>query len=157
MYRRILVPLDHSAADQAILQHVRRLAPRLGASVVLLHVSDGWAARNLRQLNLRESDEMRSDRSYLERTCAELAAEGIETDAVLGAGSAAAEIVATAEREGCDLIAMGTHGHRLLGDLLHGSVATEVRHRSMIPVLMVRATTGDMRTDSVSEAARKEE
>lgn len=157
MYRRILVPLDHSAADQAILQHVRQLAPGLGASVVLLHVSDGWAARNLRQLNLRESDEMRSDRSYLERTCAELAAEGIETDAVLGAGSAAAEIVATAERERCDLIAMGTHGHRLLGDLLHGSVATEVRHRSMIPVLMVRATTGDMRTDSVSEAARKEE
>jgi hypothetical protein len=52
---------------------------------------------------------------------------------------------------------MGTHGHRLLGDLLHGSVATEVRHRSMIPVLMVRATTGDMRTDSVSEAARKED
>ena len=158
VYRRILVPLDHSAADAAILAHVRELARHCGARLLLLHVADGWAARNLQQFNLRESDEIRDDRAYLERTCAALESEGFEVEALLGAGEPDKEIVATAAREGCDLIAMGTHGHRLLGDLLHGSVATSVRHRSMVPVLLVRAPAGAvMRTDSVSAGARKGE
>ena len=139
MYRRILVPLEHSPADEAILRHVRPLAQLSGASLVLLHVADGWVARNIRQLDLRESEEMREDRAYLEQVGATLRAEGFDTDAVLAAGDPPKEIAESAERERCDLIAMATHGHRLLGDVVHGSTATALRHMTKVPILMVRA------------------
>lgn len=140
MYRRILVPLEHSPYDAAILDHVRALARHCGASVVLIHVADGWAARNARQLKLQESEEMRADREYLERCAEALGAAGIDTQAVLAAGDPCPEIVAAADREACDLIAMSTHGHRWLKDLIYGSVASAVRHASTVPVLLVRAT-----------------
>ena len=139
MYRRILVPLENSATDAAILEHVRKLARVCGSSILLIHVADGWAARNIRQLDLRESEEMRADREYLERTCAELERDGFDVDCVLAGGDPASEITAAADREGCDLIAMSTHGHRFVKDVLFGSVANEVRHRTSIPVLLVRA------------------
>lgn len=138
MYARILVPLEHSYADQAILAHVRPLARLCGASLVLMHVADGWAARHLKALALAESEELRADRAYLESLCDALAREGFEAEALLGAGDPAGEIVAAAERERCDLIAMATHGHRFLADVVYGSVADEVRHRSRVPVLLVR-------------------
>jgi len=139
MYARILVPLEHSPADETILAHVRELARRLGSALVLVHVADGWVARNIKELDLRESEEMRDDRAYLEDTCARLGAEGFDADAVLAAGDPAQEIAAVAERERCDLIAMATHGHRLLEDVLRGSTATALRHHTMVPILMVRA------------------
>jgi len=140
MYKRILVPLENSAYDRAILEHVSALARECGASLLLVHVADGWVARNWQQLQLRESEEMQRDRAYLETTAAEIAALGVEVDAVLAGGDPSREIVQIAEREGCDLIAMSTHGHRFISDLLYGSVANEVRHRSSIPVLLVRGT-----------------
>ena len=139
MYRRILVPLEHTDADRAILLHVRGLARTCGASLVLIHVADGWAARNVGRFALRESEEMRADRDYLEQLAEELERDGFEAEAVLAGGDPAQEIVAAALREACDLIAMSTHGHRLLTDLVLGSVANEVRHQSMVPVLLVRA------------------
>jgi nucleotide-binding universal stress UspA family protein len=138
MYRRILVPLEHSATDAVILAHVRELAVLCRSSVVLLHVADGWAARHANQLRLRESEEMQQDRDYLEAQCATLRAAGLDADCLLAGGDPATEIVAAAEREGCDLIAMGTHGHRGLQDVIYGNTANSVRHRAMIPVLMVR-------------------
>ena len=140
MYSRILVPLENSHYDAAILAHVRTLAKHCGARLVLIHVADGWAARNLSALQLRESEEIRKDRDYLDRVCAELNAAGFDADAVLASGEPAAEITAAAEREHCDLIAMATHGHRIFADLLYGSVASSVRHRSLVPVLLVRGT-----------------
>jgi nucleotide-binding universal stress UspA family protein len=139
MYTRILVPLENSPADETILGHVRDLARRLGSSLVLIHVADGWVAQNIKELGLRESQEMREDRAYLEVLCAKLQAEGFDVDAVLAGGDPAKEIAAAAEREACDLIAMATHGHRLLADVVHGSVATALRHITKIPILMVRA------------------
>jgi nucleotide-binding universal stress UspA family protein len=138
MYSRILVTLEHSAADAAILAHVSRLARCSGASVVLLHVADGWAARNVNALTLRESEEIREDREYIERCRAALEAAGISADAVLASGNPSEEIVAAAERERADLIAMATHGHRFWNDLIRGTVANEVRHRTFVPVLLVR-------------------
>ena len=138
MYKRILVPLEHSTYDAAILRHVRELARLCGASLVLIHVADGWAARTAKQLDLRESEEMREDRKYLDETVEALAAEGLDVDALLAGGDPAIEITAAADREGCDLIAMSTHGHRFVKDLLYGSVAEGVRHRSLVPVLLVR-------------------
>jgi nucleotide-binding universal stress UspA family protein len=138
MYTRILVPLENSPADRAILEHVVMLARHDSASLVLIHVADGFAARNLKQLSLRESEEMRKDRAYLDATVARLAALGVQVEAVLASGDPTTEITAAAEREQCDLIAMATHGHRWVKDFLFGSVADAVRHRTLVPVLMVR-------------------
>jgi nucleotide-binding universal stress UspA family protein len=138
VYSRILIPLEHSASDASILEHVRPLARMCGSTLVFIHVADGWAARNISQLQLRESDEMRDDRGYLERVAAELAAEGFQTEAILATGEPGTEIAAAATRENCNLIAMATHGHKFFADLWRGSVANEVRHRSLVPVLLVR-------------------
>lgn len=143
MYTRILVPLENSPYDAAIIGHVRKLARFCKASVVLIHVADGWAARNVHQLNLRESEEMRADREYLDRICREMTDEGIPTESVLAGGDPSREIVAAAQREHCDLIAMATHGHRFIQDVMRGSVANDVRHNSTVPVLLVR---GDRRS-----------
>lgn len=140
MYKRILVPLEHSAYDAAILDHVAALSRVCKASLILIHVADGWAARYFDDLHLRESEEMRVDREYLDRVAAELEADGLEVDAILATGDPAREIAAAADREGCDLIAMSTHGHRFFSDLVYGSVAESVRHRSLVPVLLVRGT-----------------
>ena len=148
MYKRILVPLENTPTDAAILEHVRMLATHCHASVVLIHVADGFVARNFQSLTLRESEEMRADLKYLEECTASLCESGIDADSLLAGGDPSAEITAAAEREGCDLIAMSTHGHRFLKDLLFGSVAESVRHRCTIPVLLVRGsrTSGEPRT-----------
>lgn len=138
MYKRILVPVENSPYDEAIVAHVTQLAKFCGAALVLIHVADGFAARNLTQLQLRESEEIREDREYLERLTASLEQEGLNADSVIAAGDPSREIAAAAAREGCDLIAMSTHGHRFLKDIIYGSVANEVRHISTIPVLLVR-------------------
>ena len=138
MYSRVLVALEHTPYDEHIIDHVRRLAGALGSRLLFIHVADGWVARNFKQLDLRESDEMQRDREYLEEVVRDLAADGLDADAVLANGDPTAEIVSAAERERCDLIAMATHGHRLVGDLVYGSVAESVRHKSSIPVLLVR-------------------
>lgn len=138
MYQRILVPLEHSDADETILAHVRALARSCKAQLVLIHVADGWVARNIEPLELRESEEMRDDRRYLEEVAARLRGDGLDVESVLAAGEPADEIAAAAEREKCDLIAMATHGHRGLADVVRGTVASELRHRTFVPVLMVR-------------------
>lgn len=138
MYRRILVPLENSAYDAGILTHVRELARLCNASMVLIHVADGWAARHLNTLSLRESEEMQRDRAYLDALCEQLHADGFVADSVLAGGDPATEITAAADREKCDLIAMATHGHRGLQDVIYGTTANAVRHRTMVPVLMVR-------------------
>ncbi|HET7585316.1 MAG TPA: universal stress protein [Gemmatimonadaceae bacterium] len=140
MYGRVLVPLENSAADRTVLAHVRELARIHDSSLVFIHVADGWAARHIHTLVLRESEEMQRDRDYIEEICRSFVASGFQAEAVLAAGDPAAEIAAAAAREECDLIAMSTHGHRFFGDLIHGSVATTVRHLTTVPVLMVRAS-----------------
>ncbi|HWI60179.1 MAG TPA: universal stress protein [Bacillota bacterium] len=141
MYRKILVALENSNADRALLPHVAELARRLQSHLLLVHVADGWVARNFDQLRLAESEEMKADRAYLEQEAARLRAEGLEVTTRLALGSPPEEILRTAEKESCDLIAMTSHGHRFLADLLLGSTIHEVRHRSPIPVLLVRAGT----------------
>ncbi|MES2525377.1 MAG: universal stress protein [Gemmatimonadota bacterium] len=138
MYRRILVPLEHSAYDSCILDHVRQLARLAGSSLVLLHVADGFAARNMKALALRESEEIQRDRAYIESCCAALRDEGFEAESILAAGDPAKEIIAAAAREECDLIAMAVHGHRGIQDVIYGTTANSVRHHTMVPVLMVR-------------------
>ena len=139
MYKRILVAVEHSDADQTILTHVSALARLTGAELLLVHVADGWAARNFDQLNLRESEEMKSDRAYLEQLKQDLTAQGFTVGVQLAMGDPATELIKAAEDPGIDLVAMSTHGHRFLGDVLHGATADRVRHLVKVPVLLLRA------------------
>lgn len=138
MYRKILIPIENSAADQTILDHLKPLARLTGASLVLMHVADGWAARNYKTLNLAESEEMQQDQAYLEKRADELRSEGFTVEYLLALGEPSDEIVKAAVAFGVDLIAMSTHGHRLIGDLIYGSTADKVRHVVDIPVLMLK-------------------
>ena len=139
MYLKILVALENSQADASLLPHVMELAKRLGSSLLLVHVADGWVARNFSQLKLAESEEMKADRAYLDGVVARLRSQGLTVTAQLALGDPPREILKVAQAEGCDLIAMTSHGHRLLGDLIFGSTIHEVRHRSTIPILLVKA------------------
>ena len=139
MYEKILVTLENRATDAAILDHVEPLAKAMGSRLLLVHVADGWAARQLDRLNLKESEEMRQDRLYLESVQKRFQSAGIPADIELLYGEPADEIVKLAESSGVDLIAMSTHGHRFIMDLILGSTVHKVRHTVQIPVLLVRA------------------
>jgi nucleotide-binding universal stress UspA family protein len=139
MYHHILIAIENSPADRTVLTHVEELARMTGAKLLLVHVADGWAARHYEDLKLRDSEEIREDRDYLERLRADLASRGFDTRTRLAMGDPASELVKVAAEEHVDLIAMSTHGHRFLNDLLRGSTADRVRHNVQVPVLMVRA------------------
>jgi nucleotide-binding universal stress UspA family protein len=139
MYRRILVAVENSPADRTILTHVSSLATLTGAELLLVHVADGFAARHFKDLNLRESEEIRGDREYLGRLAAELTARSIITATELAMGDPATELIRLARDRDVDLIAMATHGHRGFSDLVHGTTVNRVRHEVKIPVLLLRA------------------
>lgn len=137
MYDTILVTLDSTATDRAIIEHIKRLAKLAQSRVVLLHVADGWAARTYGADAV--SPEITEDTRYLEEVRVEFQSAGIATEAELAYGDPAKEIVKWVERRGCDLVAMSTHGHRFLADLFLGTTATRVQHSIRVPVLLLRA------------------
>ncbi len=139
MYTNILIAIEHSDADRTVLEHVQQLARLTGASLLLVHVADGWAARYHDELELRDSEEITDDRAYLERIASELSSRGFRTRTLLAMGDPATELIKVARDQKVDLIAMSTHGHRFLNDLLRGSTADRVRHRVEVPVLMIKA------------------
>lgn len=139
MYRKILVALENARSDTTLLPHISRLASLLGAELLLVHVADGWAARHFDALSLAESEEMKADRAYLDDTASQLRQSGLTVKTELALGNPPQEILRTAQRQGCDLIAMTSHGHKLIGDLFFGSTIDKVRHNSTIPILVVRA------------------
>ncbi len=139
MYKRILVAVEHSPADRTIVTHVTALAKLTGAELLLVHVADGFAARNFDRLKLRESEEMKADRAYLESLKADLTAQGLKVSTQLAMGDPAQELIRAADDGEVDLIAMSTHGHRFLSDVIHGATADRVRHLVKIPVLLLRA------------------
>jgi nucleotide-binding universal stress UspA family protein len=137
MYKTILVTLDGSPTDRAIVGHVKRLASLARSRVVLLHVADGWAARTYGADAV--SPEIIEDTAYLEKVKAEFLAAEIPTEAELAYGDPVTEIVRWVQQKGCDLVAMSTHGHRFLADLFLGTTASRVQHNISIPVLLLRA------------------
>jgi nucleotide-binding universal stress UspA family protein len=139
MYRRILVAVENSAADRTIIDHVSQLAKLTGAELLLVHVADGWAARNFDQLKLRESEEMKSDRDYLQRVKTDLQGRGLKVETRLAMGDPATELIKVSQEHGVDLIAMSTHGHRFVKDILLGATADKVRHVVAVPVLLLKA------------------
>ena len=141
MYHHILIPLENSPADETILMHIKPLARMTGAKLLLVHVADGWVARNFNQLELAESEEMKQDRDYLEKRARDLTGEGFSCEAVLALGEPSDEIVKLAREKNVDLIAMTTHGHRLISDILYGATADKVRHAVDVPVLLLKVRT----------------
>ena len=141
MYHHILIPLENSPADETILMHIKPLARITGARLLLVHVADGWVARNFNQLQLAESEEMTQDRAYLEKRARDLTGEGFSCEAVLALGEPSDEIVKLAREKNVDLIAMTTHGHRLISDILYGATADKVRHAVDVPVLLLKVRT----------------
>jgi manganese transport protein len=141
MYKKILITLENSPADRAILPHVAELAAHFGSEILLLHVADGYAARFFEQLTLNESEEIKEDRAYLEKIASRLRERKLSVHTRLAMGNPPTEILRIAVEEKCDLIAMTSHGHRFWGDLFHGSTITEVRHSTTIPMLILRAKT----------------
>jgi nucleotide-binding universal stress UspA family protein len=139
MYRKILVALENDKADSSLLPHVAELAKVVGAELVLLHVADGWAARNFDQLKLAESEEIKADRVYLETTALGLREKGLRVQTALAMGNPPQEILKISVAQSCDLIAMASHGHKLIGDIVHGSTIEKVRHNTSIPLLVIRA------------------
>jgi len=137
MYETILVTLDGTPTDRAIIEHVQSLAKLAGSRVVLLHVADGWAARTYGPDAV--SPEIVEDAAYLEKVRAEFAAVGIPAQTELAYGEPAAQIIKWVREKGCDLVAMSTHGHRFLADIFLGATATRVRHSIDVPVLLLKA------------------
>jgi nucleotide-binding universal stress UspA family protein len=137
MYKTILVTLDSTPTDRAIIEHIKQLAKLTQGRVVLLHVADGWAARTFGPDAV--SPEIAEDTAYLKQVCAEFQSAGISAEAELAYGDPPKEIVKWIEQKGCDLVAMSTHGHRFLGDLFLGTTARHVRHSVKVPVLLLRA------------------
>ncbi len=137
MYQKILVPLDASDVDHAVLQHVQKLAALCGSSIILMHVVDGWAGRQFGAEAV--TPEVQADLDYLHQTRAHLLAAGLTVDTHLAYGEPGKEIIKFAATCGCDLIAMSTHGHKWLGDLVLGSTASQVQHNVNVPVLLIRS------------------
>jgi nucleotide-binding universal stress UspA family protein len=141
MYKKIIVPLDNSATDETILIHIRKLAQLTHAQLILVHVADGFAARLQDQLNLADSKEIKDDQAYLDQVCAGLQKEGFKARAILVQDKEPVDgILSVAQGEGCDLIAMATHGHQFIEDMILGSVADKLRHNTDIPILMIRSS-----------------
>lgn len=143
MYKKILVALENGRADEAIVPHITELARRLGSELLLVHVADGFAARNFNHLQLAESAEMLADRAYLEVVAERFRAAGLTVGLQLALGNPPAEIVKTALAAQCDLIAMTSHGHKMIGDIFLGSTIDRVRHNTRIPILVVHAQSGE--------------
>ena len=139
MFKKILVALDHSKADNILLPQVRELARLTQGEILLLHVSTGWAAQWQDNLNLSDSQEIKEDREYLESVAKKLREEGLKVTTRHDRGEPAGAILKTARGEHCDLIAMAAHGHKLIADLIHGTTITKVRHQSEIPIFLVKA------------------
>jgi nucleotide-binding universal stress UspA family protein len=137
MYDTILVTLDGTPTDRAIIEHVKQLAKLAHSHLVLLHVADGWAARTYGPDAI--SPEIAEDTAYLEKVRAEFQASGISAEAELAYGEPVKEIIKWVQRKHCDLVAMSTHGHRFLADLFLGTTATQVRHSVSVPVLLLKA------------------
>ncbi len=137
MYKTILVTLDGTPTDRAIIEHVKQLAKLAQSRLVLLHVADGWAARTYGRDAV--SPEIAEDTAYLQKVQQEFQSAGIPTAAELAYGEPVKEIIKWVQQKGCDLVAMSTHGHRFLADVFLGTTASRVQHNISVPVLLLRA------------------
>lgn len=139
-YRRIAIALATDGTDGPLLAHGIALARSCGAQVMLVHVAEGFGPRFFGG----DSDdvETRDDRRYLELAREEAARQGVSAEILLLHGDPPAELARFVEGGGIDLMVMGSHGHSGIADVLFGSTVSPVRHRTRIPILVVREPIG---------------
>ncbi len=137
MYKTILITLDGTATDRAIIEHVKPLAKQMRSRIVLFHVVTGVPAK------VHGTDaagkEVADSQANLDQVRAEFTAAGIAADTELAYGEPVREIVHWVQRNNPDLVAMSTHGHHFMADLVLGTTAIRVQHSINVPVLLLRA------------------
>jgi nucleotide-binding universal stress UspA family protein len=137
LYKTILVTLEGTPTDRAIIEHVKLLARSMQSRVILLHVATGVPAKYHR--TDAAGKEVEESKAFLNCVRDEFVAAGVSAEAQLAYGEPAKEIVNWVQRNGCDLVAMSTHGHQLIADLVLGTTANRVQHNISVPVLLLRA------------------
>jgi manganese transport protein len=140
-YRRIAVALEIGPADPPVLEHVWRLALATGAELILIHVAESAASRVLGDQSLDQK--AREDRRALEDLAGQFRERGIRVSVALGHGRASTELARQVVASGADILVTGSHGHRLLQDILLGTTVSGVRHRIGIPILTVPGHGGE--------------
>src|SRR5580658_732456 len=136
VYRRILVPLDHSSRDRAAIAHSAAMARVHGSILYLLHVEE--SATSALFGSLASDAEIHEGEDYFRGIMERLAGDGIQAELTVTHGrSPKDEIVRAAREIHPDLIVMGAHGHRGLKDLIFGNTINGVRHEAKAPVLVV--------------------
>jgi nucleotide-binding universal stress UspA family protein len=131
LYKKILVTIDCSPVDYTIIKHVSALAIQNSAKVYLLHVVHSHTLDQHRAL--KEKAE-----SCLESHCINMESQKIEVYKVIRDGEPADEILDEIENNDYDLVAMATHGHTFIGDLLFGSVSKSLKHKIKVPLLLLK-------------------
>jgi manganese transport protein len=136
VYRRILVPLDHSARDRAAIAHAAAMAKLHGAVLHLLHVEEGVTSRLFGAQ--ASTAEIHEGEEYFRGIVESLASEGISAELTVVHGHDPKDEIVRAARElHPDLVVMGAHGHRGVKDLIFGNTINGVRHQVAAPVLVV--------------------
>ncbi len=137
MYKTILVTLEGTKTDRAIIEHVKLLARPMQSRVVLLHVASGVPAKY--HGTDAAGKEVEESKAGLAHVRDEFTAAGIAAEVQLAYGDPVKEIVSWVRQKGCDLVAMSTHGHQFMADLVLGTTAFRVQHSISVPVLLLRA------------------
>jgi manganese transport protein len=139
-YRRIAVALEMGGGDTAVIALLEAMPVRAGTEIVLMHVVESAAGR---YLGAESSDlETRSETGALESLAARLRTRGLEVHVALGQGDAATELARLSGEARAELLVAGSHGHRMIGDLLFGATTSRLRHRVRCPMLIVPAARG---------------
>ena len=145
MYTRILVPLDGSKLAEQVLPYVRFLAKGLKTRIELLRVfypaplEAAYLAQRMYPPQIIAGMSQHA-RDYLETIAESLRKDGLTVLSTVPEGRVDSYIVSEAEKDPTTLIAMSTHGHGFIKDVILGSVADTLRHHTDIPILMIRAS-----------------
>lgn len=136
VYRRILVPLDHSSRDRAAIAHAAYLGRLHGATLHLVHVEEGATSRLFG--SLASDAEVHKGEEYFHGIVQSLEKQNLRAELNVAHGASPKDaIVEFARQLRPDLIVMGAHGHRGVKDLIFGNTINGVRHEVSAPVLVV--------------------
>ena len=136
VYKKILVTMDCTPVDDNIIAHVSALALQNSAQVSLLHVVHSHTLDQDRALREKAEISLKAQRRKLQD-------QGIETRIVLRSGEPDSEVLEEIEQHDYDLVAMATHGHTFIGDMLLGSVSRTLKHRISTPLLLIGPSSKD--------------
>jgi manganese transport protein len=135
-YSRILVPLDHSDADQEAINNALALARMHDAKIVLLHVEEGVTSQMFG--SLASTAEITEGQAYLATIERALREQGVGVEVVVRYGNTPAhEIVSAVHELAPDLLVMASHGHSGIKDLIFGTTINAVRHKIKVPMMIV--------------------